>query len=67
MGDGIYQGEKSNPYTSVICTSFCDVITGTLFIPISYACDRDPWEIGYTAKTNFERTYSKNVEPMPAP
>lgn len=56
--DSIYPGTRTEVYYKVIDgiwlvpASICGVITGTLFIPVSYACGEDPWVFDFKSTTN---------------
>ena len=64
----IYPGEKSDTYYSVmngivmVPASVCGVITGSVFVPVSYVCDENPWEINWRSyHADFKCSTDKNI------
>lgn len=56
--DALYKGKREESYYRALNTFYfvpaaaCGAITGTLFIPFSYACKEDPWRFGFNTTSN---------------
>lgn len=60
--DSLIPGKKSDTYFNTmnnlvyVPASICGSVTGTLFVPISFVCDENPWDFNYKFVKNVSYT-----------